>query len=141
MRIVKNLEQYGHIKIVYVGMTESEKQIVEDLKDDILVIIDSYVQDIKNSKQFKGLTQEVVDFINMITDQIADMQLETEYKADNQDDKKLLIATELNRKKNEFRMRVNNHLHVVKAKAAGINVSDSEIDAWIAANPEHNIYT
>jgi len=136
MRIRKNLEQYGHFQIVYVDMTESDRLIVQDVKDSVTAIIDHYVYDMVENKQFKEHTQEVADFIEIIADAIEYIELETKFAHADLEEKRKLIVNELKRKQDQWRVGVVNHLYAIKAKAAGLNVSNAEIDAWIDGNVE-----
>ena len=138
MRIVNNLEQYGHYQIIYVDMTESERLIVKDLKDDVSAIIDHFVSEMVENQQFKEQTQEVADFIETIAYSIESMQFETKYASADQEEKRMLIANELKNRYEQWRESVVNHLYAVKAKAAGLNVSDAEFDAWLNGDEKVN---
>ena len=133
MRIVTPLPTRGHFKVDYIGMSKSEKLIVEDVKDQATAIIDSFVYDMVENKQFKEQTQEVADFIESIVGVINDIELESNSDSE---EKIALMVNALDRWNAQWQLRVENHIYVAKAKAAGINVSKADVEAWIAAEDE-----
>ncbi|MDD2271121.1 MAG: hypothetical protein PHP95_04180 [Desulfuromonadaceae bacterium] len=138
MRIETKLSE-DLTRFEYVDMTESEKLIVEDMKVLISNIFDCRLDTIIVNQQFKELTQEVADIINSIRYEIDYIQLDV--KPDPADLEEIMALIDIENKRSEdiWYVRFETYLYCEKAKAAGINVSKSEVDALMIAYFEPEI--
>jgi len=112
---------------------DDEKKRMTDMVNISTSVVGHRVGHMLDNQQFKKQTQEVADFINSIINEICDKF--SVYFSDPTDSEAEMndIANEQKRSEDIWYVRFETYLYCEKAKAAGINVSKSEVDALMIA--------